>query len=341
MNAHIGNAQRAWRYALVCVITLISGLLVVPISTEAQQRGDIRKVVVLQPELPANATKSVCTDGFRQKLRDLGYVEGHNIVLTTYYAAATPERFSTLATELVRLAPDAIWTHSGRMASLARQGITTLPVVIGVASDLVEEGIVASLAQPGGNITGMELRDLDVVGRRLELFKEAVPKISRVAVLVDPTMRYHANIPGNIEAEARSLGVQLHRVEAGSPEDFEAAFAAMVLSGAEGLLIMDGVLFAKNRHKLLELARQHRLPTMAGGPHFAEAGSLLSYGAFARDLCERSAVYVDKILKGARPAELPVGRPTKFYLVVNLKTAAALGLTLPSSVLYRADKIIR
>jgi putative ABC transport system substrate-binding protein len=227
------------------------------------------------------------------------------------------------------------------MAAVAKQAITTVPVVVAVASDLVEEGIVASLARPGGNITGLELRDTDLAGKRLELFKEAVPTIARVAVLVDPALRYHAYVPSNIEVEARALGVQLQRVEAGSLAAFEAAFAAMVQGSADALLIMESLFFYETRHQLLELARRHRLPTMAGGRAFAEAGSLLAYGANPSDLCRRAVVLVDKILKGAKPADLPVERPNKFSLIVNLKTAQALGLTLSPTVLVQADDVIR
>jgi putative ABC transport system substrate-binding protein len=187
---------------------------------------------------------------------------------------------------------------------------------------------------PGG------LRDIELLGKRLELFKEAVPSLSHVAVLVDPSERSHAHVPSNIEAEVRALGVQLQRVEASSPDAFEAAFAAMVQGGADALLIMEGVLFSRSRYQLLELARRYRLPTMAGGRQFAEAGSLVAYGAYPGDLCQRSAGYVDKILKGATPADLPVGRADKFYLAVNLQTAA-LGLTLPPVLLHQADEVIK
>jgi putative ABC transport system substrate-binding protein len=167
-----------------------------------------------------------------------------------------------------------------------------------------------------------------------------VPSLSHVAVLVDPSERSHAHVPSNIEAEVRALGVQLQRVEASSPDAFEAAFAAMVQGGADALLIMEGVLFSRSRYQLLELARRYRLPTMAGGRQFAEAGSLVAYGAYPGDLCQRSAGYVDKILKGATPADLPVGRADKFYLAVNLQTAA-LGLTLPPVLLHQADEVIK
>src|SRR5262249_16698235 len=189
--------------------------------------------------------------------------------------------------------------------------------------------------------TGMELRAIELTGKRLQLLKEAVPTIARVAVLVNPTLSGHEGVPGNIEAEARALGVQLQRVEAGSPDAFEAAFAPLGQAGADGLLIMEDAIFARNRQRLLELARLYRLPTMSGGRHFAEAGSLMSYGADVRDLCQRSAVLVDKILKGATPANLPVERADKFYLVVNLQTAQGPRLTLAPTVLVQAGEVIK
>jgi putative ABC transport system substrate-binding protein len=187
----------------------------------------------------------------------------------------------------------------------------------------------------------MELLDVELAGKRLELLKEAVATITRVAVLVDPTYRGHDHIPDRIEREAQALGVQLQRVEASSAEAFEAAFAAMGQGGAEALMMMDTALFARHRQRLLELAVRYRLPTMSGGRHFAEAGSLLAYGAYPRDLCHRSAVLVDKILKGAKPANLPIEQPTTFKLVINLKTAQALGLTLPPLFLAQADEVLR
>ena len=222
----------------------------------------------------------------------------------------------------------------------AKRVITTIPVVIGVGVNLEELGIVASLARPSGNFTGMEFRMLEIMGKQLELFKEAVPTISHVAVLVDPARSDYARVPSNIEREALALGVQLRRFEADAPEAFEAAFAAMVRAGSNALMITDTALFATQRQRLLELALQHRLPTMSGGRFFAEAGSLLAYGADARELCQRSAAFVDKILKGAKPADLPIERP-EFHLVINLKTAEALGLTIAPIVLFRADEVIR
>jgi putative ABC transport system substrate-binding protein len=214
----------------------------------------------------------------------------------------------------------------------------TIPIVIGVSSDLVEQGIVGSLSRPGGNITGMELRDLEILGKRLELLKQAVPTASRVAVLVDPTIPNHSGVPGNIEAEARTLKVQLQRVEASTPKDFDKAFGAI---RADAVLIPEGAMFSQNRRRIFELALSKRLPTAAGGQQFAEAGSLLSYGANIHATCYRSATFVDKILKGSKPADLPVERPIKFEFVVNLKTAKQIGLTIPPNVLARADKVIK
>jgi putative tryptophan/tyrosine transport system substrate-binding protein len=200
--------------------------------------------------------------------------------------------------------------------------------------------VSSSLARPGGNVTGFELGDLELAGKRLQLLKEAVPRITRVAVLVDPTMRPYDGVPRNLEPEARTLGVRLQRVEAGTPDAFEGAFAAMMRSGAEALMIVDLPVFARNSELLVELALRHRLPNIAGWRRYAEAGSLLAYEGYVPDLCRRSAGHVDKILKGSRPGDLPVERPDKFELVINLKTAKALGLTIPPSLLLRANQVI-
>jgi putative ABC transport system substrate-binding protein len=221
----------------------------------------------------------------------------------------------------------------------AKQATTAIPIVIGVASDLVEQGIVTgTLARPGGNITGMELRDLEIMGKRLELLKQALPSASRVAVLVDPMNSTHTRVPANIEAEARTLKVEFQRVEARTPRDIETAFAAI---RADAVMIPEGAMFSQNRRRMFELATNRRLPTIAGGQQFAEAGGLLSYGANITDTCRRSAVFVDKILKGSKPGELPIERPTKFDFVINLRTAKQIGVTIPPSVLVRADRVIR
>ena len=352
MSANIDGAYSALRhaggrrvvaprrlYTLRLLVTLALSIGVAPVISEAQRAAHMPRVAFLDPGSPTSP--QVCPAGFRQGLRDLGYVEGQNVVIESRYAEGQLTRLPALAAELVHLAPDIIWTHSTEATQAVKQATTTIPIVIGVESNVVEAGLVASLARPGGNLTGMELRDIELTGKRLQLLKDAVPTIARVALLVDPTLPNQARVPGNIESEARALGVQLQRVEADSPNTFEAAFAAIVEGGADALLIMEGATFARNRQRLLDLARLHRLPTMSGGRHFAEAGSLVSYGADVRELCQRSAVLVDKILKGAKPSDLPVERADKFYLVVNLKTAQALGLTLPPTFLAQADEVIR
>ena len=327
-----------WLHILGLLVTL-AWSLVVPGISAAQRAAHMPRVAFLDPGSPASP--AVCPTGFRQGLRDLGYVEGQNIVLESRYAEGQLTRLPALAAELVYLAPAVIWTHSTGAVQAVTQATTTIPIVIGVESNVVEEGLVADLARPGGNLTGMELRDLELTGKRLQLLKDAIPTIARVAVLVDPTLSVHERVPDNIASEAHALGVQLQRVEAGGPDTFEAAFAAMAQGGADALLIMEGATFARNRQRLLDLARLHRLPTMSGGRHFAEAGSLLSYGADVREICQRSAVLVDKILKGATPTSLPVERADKFYLVVNLKTAQALGLTLSPTCLFQEDEVIK
>jgi putative ABC transport system substrate-binding protein len=318
---------------------LTLSLLVAPCATTAQPRGNLPLIGVL--ELGSQQAPLGCLGAFRQGLRDLGYVEGRNITIAYRYAEGHRDRLAALAAELVWLTPDVLWTHSTPAALAVKQATSTIPIVLGVANDLVEQGLVERLERPGGNLTGLELRDVELLGKRLELFKEAVPTIARVAVLVDPSERAHDHVPSNIEAEARALGVQLQRVEAGNPEAFEAAFAAMVQGGANALIMMDTAFFVKHRPRLLALAARDRLPTISGTRGFAEAGSLLAYGAHVADLCQRSAVLTDKILKGATPADLPVERADTFYLVVNLKTAEALGLTLSPTFLYRADEVIK
>jgi putative ABC transport system substrate-binding protein len=320
------------------VIALVLGILVALPAAEAQQRGKIPLVGVLEPgpQLPVSG----CLTAFQQGLRDLGYVEGQNITFAYRYAEGQQDRLPALAAELVQLTPDVLWTISGVAVRAAKQATTTIPIIIGVATELVEQGFVESLARPGGNLTGLDIRDLELLGKRLELLREAIPTISRVAVLVNAASRHQDQVPNNIEPEARALGVQLQRVEADGPETFEGAFATMVQGGANALMILEAAPFARHRQRLAELALQHRLPTMTGSRSFAEAGSLLAYGVSILELCQRSAVFVDKILKGAKPATLPVERAYKFSLVVNLKTAQALGLTLSPVFLLRADETI-
>jgi putative ABC transport system substrate-binding protein len=327
-----------WCSALGCLVTLILSLLVAPLAAEAQPRGNLPRVAVLEPT--AQEHPAPCLFAFQQGLRDLGYVEGQTILFDYRYGEGQTDRLPALAAELVQRAPDVLWTNSDPAAWAAKRATTTIPIVVGVSDGLVDQGLVASVAHPGGNLTGLEHPGIEVAGKRLELLKEAVPTISQVAVLVDPAQMAHAHVPSTIEREARALGMQLRRVEAGAPAAFATAFTAMVQGGADALLIMGSPLFAAHRQQLLALALQHRLPTMAYGRHLAEAGSLLAYGVDSRALCQRSAVFVHKILHGVKPADLPIEQAT-FQLVVNLKTAAALGVTVPPTFLFRADEVIK
>jgi putative ABC transport system substrate-binding protein len=279
-----------------------------------------------------------CNSGFREGLRDLRWIEGRTVHIEERYGEFKPELLHELAADLVKIAPDVIWTHSPPTVRAAMRTTTTIPIVIGVASDLVEQGTVASLSRPGANITGMELRDLEIMGKRLDLLKEMVPAVARVAVLVDPNNSAHAHVPGNIDAEGRALKVQFQRVEVRSVNDFDRAVAAI---RADALLIPEAAMFSQNRGRIIEPALKRRLPIAAGGRQFAESGSLFSYGANIFETCRRSAVFVDKILRGTKPADLPVERPSRFEFVINLKIAKLLNLKIPQSVLFRADKVIK
>jgi putative tryptophan/tyrosine transport system substrate-binding protein len=326
--------------AVIPALGLLATLLV-PGAAVAQGRIKSPRIAILNPGAPEYFNDPrTCPNGFMQGLRDLGYVEGHNAQLEYRHARGQVTRLDSLAAELVRLSPDVIWTHSSDAIQAVKRATATIPIVFGVAINSVEEGLVAALSRPGGNVTGLELRDIELTGKRLQLLKEALPTVSRVAVLVNPDLPGHEHVPGNVEPQARALGIQLQRVEARTPETFEAAFSAMVQARAHAAIIMDGTMFARHRHRIFDIALKRKLPTMSGGRHFAEAGGLIAYGAFPRELCQRSAVLVDKILKGAKPADLPVELGDRFYLVLNLKTAKALGLTIPASILVQADQVI-
>jgi putative ABC transport system substrate-binding protein len=321
---------------------ILAGALLFALCAPAwAQTGKIPRIGVFEPGPSSPRLGGTCNKGFRQGLHGLGYVEGKSIVLESRYAESRTDRLDELAAEVVRLKPDVIWTHSPPLVHAMKRATTTIPVVVGVARDLVEQGIVSSLARPGGNITGMEARDSEIIGKRLELLKQAAPKTSHVSVLVNPNDPGHAIIPGNIEEDARALRLQVHRVEASGSEALDKALAAIVKGRSDALMLPESAMFSVYRNRIFDWAIRNRLPTAAGGPHFAEAGSLLSYGTSVPDLCQRSAVFVDKILKGAKPAELPVERPAKFDFVVNLKTAKQIGATIPQWLLVKADRVIR
>ena len=320
--------------------TLISGtlsFLAAPLAAEAQQAEKVPRIGMLRVGSPPDPY----VEAFRQGLRELGYSEGDNIVFEFRWAAGRLERLGGLAAELASLEPAIIVAGGGTAGVQAAKNATrTIPIVMPVAADPVGNGLVASLERPGGNVTGLSLPATQLDTTRLRLFKEAMPRVSRIAVLWNPPYPAHGPVLRDVEAVARSLRVRLQRVELWAPEHLEIAFAAMRKGYAEALLLLASPMHYLHLQRIADLATKARLPAASDFREFAEVGGLFSYGPSRLELYRRAAKYVDKILKGAKPADLPVEQPTKFELVINLKTAKALGLTIPPSLLLRADKVI-
>jgi putative ABC transport system substrate-binding protein len=319
---------------------LAGGLLAAPLAAEAQQVAKVPRIGYLALNPAANPHLH---EAFRQGLRDLGYVEGRNVVIEYREAEGKPERLPALAAELVALKVDVLVAQPTVAALAAKQATRTLPIVFPVAEP-VTSGLVTSLARPGGNITGLSILAPEMVGKGLELLKEAVPGVSRVAVLWHPGAfpeRTAKDMRKEVEVAARALGVRLQFIEARGPDDFDRAFLDMTRARAGALTVLAGSMFFSERRRLVDLAAKNRLPAVYQWREGVDAGGLMAYGPSVPDLFRRAATYVDKILKGAKPAELPVEQPTKFELVINLKTAKALGLTIPQSVLGRADEVIQ
>ena len=310
-------------------------------AAEAQQAAKPARIGYLALDLAAS---SDLREAFLQGLRDLGYIEGRNLVIEYRDAQGKPERFPALAAELVALNVDVILAGGGTLGALAaKQATTTLPIVFPGVGDPVADGLVASLARPGGNLTGLSGVSTELTGKLLELLTQAVPGVSRVAFLLKPdasperTMQIFRK---EADAAAQALGVQLQVVEARGPEDFDRAFSDMSEARAGALVVLVTPAFFNARQRLVDLAAKHRLPTVFTSRVFVDAGGLMSYGPSTPDMFRRAATYVDKILKGAKPADLPVEQPVKFELVINLKTAKALGLAIPHAMLMRADEVI-
>ncbi len=326
--------------SVALLVTLALGILAAPLTTDAEQAGKVARIGFLGARSASDTSPQL--DAFRQRLRELGWVEGQNIVIESRYADGRYERFSDLAAELVRLKPDVIFAHATAAAQAAQRATTTIPIVFTAVGDPVGSGLVASLARPGGNITGLAFyAGLEIAGKQLHLLKEVVPKVSKVAVLWNSSNPASAGAVRETEVAARSLGVQLQLLQARSPNEFDSAFAAMTRGRAGALMVIVDPMFNLHRRRLADLAAKGRLPAMYGVADHVEAGGLLAYAPNFNDLFRRAATYVDKILKGTKPADLPVEQPTKFELVINLKTAKALGLTIPQSVLLRADEVIQ
>lgn len=279
---------------------------------------------------------------FLQGLRDLGYVEGQNIVIESRWAEGKAERLPELAAELVRLKVDLIVSTGGTGTALAAKGATTtIPIVFTAGGDLVKVGLIASLARPGGNLTGLSLLTVELGAKRLELLKETFPKVHRVAMLGNPANPAYASQLREAQAAAKPLALQLQILEVRGPEDFESAFSAMAERRSSALLVSTDAMLYAERKRIVELATKSRIPAIYEFKEFVEAGGLMSYGTNIIAVYRRAAVYVDKILKGAKPGELPVEQPINFEFFINLKTAKALGVTIPPNVLVRADKVIK
>ena len=317
-----------------------AALLAAPLAAEAQQAEKVFRIGYLSA--PTRKSVEGILDAFLRALRELGWTEGQNVVIEYRWAEGDLERLPGLADDLVRRNVDVIVTPAASAALAAKHATSTIPVVLMFPNDPIAQGLVSSLRRPGGNVTGTSNIPIsDMLGKRLQILKETVPTATRVAIVYDPTdqLGFSPAMKG-LEAAAQSLRIRLQYVEARGPEDFDGAFAAMVRQRADALLVAGGTTFLINRTRFNEIALRRQLPTMFSVREGAEAGGLLAYGLNMTDFVGRAAAYVDKILKGAKPADLPIEQPSKFELIINLKTARLLGLKIPQSVLARADEVI-
>ncbi len=323
------------------LLTSLAGALAAPLAAETQPADKIARIGYLSLDL---ATSANLREAFLQGLRDLGYVEGRNVAIEYRDAEGKPERLPALAAELVALKVDVILAGGTLHALAAKQATRILPIVF-AAAEPVSSGLVTSLARPGGNVTGVAVfTQEELVGKRLELLKLAVPGVSRVAVLWQPggygEERAEKDMLKGAEAAARALGVGVQFVEARGPADLDRAFSEMTGARVGALTVVTSAMFFVERRRLVDLAAKNRLPAIYGGREFVEAGGLFGYGLNTSALFRHAATYVNKILKGAKPGDLPIEQPTKFELIINLKTSKALGLTIPPSLLARADQVI-
>ena len=320
--------------------TIGRALLAWPLAVGAQQARGLPRIGYLVVNRAEVTQRHVAA--FRQGMRERGWVEGQNFLFEIRYADGQVDRLPALVDELIRLKVDIIVATSSATTWAARKATTTLPIVMGISADAVGEGLVTNLAHPGGNITGMTyLVGPEIAGKHLELLKTLVPAASRVAVLANPINRSHASLTRELKAAAGALGVQIQVFDAQSADEINASFAAMPTERVSALLVLTDSVFVGHHVRIANLAAKNRVPTMYYQREFVDAGGLISYGASLLDMYRRAAGHVDKILKGASPGDLPIEQPTTFELVINLKTAKALGLTIPQSLLLRADEVIK
>ncbi|MGE3703337.1 MAG: ABC transporter substrate-binding protein [Hyphomicrobiaceae bacterium] len=321
-------------------IALVAGAIASPMGVGAQQQAEkVPRIGYLG--VTSASDRPALLDAFRQRLRELGWVEGQNIGIDYRYAEDRVDRLPDLAAELVQLKVDLIVSFGTQGVTAAKNATETIPIVMIAVRDPVGTGLIASLARPGGNVTGVSgYAGLESVAKQLELLKETVPQIRRVAILSNPANAYHQLAIRELNVAARSLRVQLQLLKARGPNEFDGAFAAMVKERVGALLVLSDVIFSSYRTRLADLAVRSRLPTAYGNRESVEGGGLMSYGPSFIDLHRRAATYADKILKGAKPADLPVEQPTKYELVINLKAAKALGLEVPPLLIAQADEVI-
>jgi putative tryptophan/tyrosine transport system substrate-binding protein len=332
--------------AIGLILTFALGILTAPLVTDAQPATQVYRIGRLLSTGRPLPEPNAYEEAFRQRLRELGYVEGQNLVLEYRYAEGSAERLPDLAAELVQLQVDVIVAGGTAAIRAAQLATRTIPIVMSASYDPVQEGFVASLARPEGNITGLSYLQAELPGKRLELLKERVPQSTRIAVLWNPVGPGYASrqsLLQNLTVAARALGLHLHVVEVRHADELATAFAALPQARADALLVMEDALVFSTRlgRRLADLAAASRLPAMYSWREHVDAGGLMAYGPSLQETYRRAATYVDKILKGAKPADLPVEQPTKFELVINLKTAQALGLTIPPTLLFQAEEVIR
>ena len=319
--------------------TVTGGLLAAPLAAEAAQARSWR--VGFLETSSASPARVQLLETLRQRLRELGYVEGQNIAFESRFGEGKPDQIQRFAAELVGLKVDIIVTSGTPASQAAKQATGTVPIVMTQLADPVGSGLVASLGRPGGNVTGLSTQDAELGGKRLELLLQVVPRVSRLALLIDETNPGTVLIAKGTQAAAASLGLQVQSLGVRDPGELDRAFAAMREARAGALIVESSSMLFTWRERLADLALKNRLPTMFAQRQYAEAGGLMAYSADFSDLFRRAATFVDKILKGAKPADLPVEQPTKWEFVINLKTAKALGLTILPSVLLRADEVIQ
>jgi len=329
----------AMKKTVVPSVLVLVLLLAVAIKAEAQQSPKVPRIGILEPSTSASISARI--EAFRQGLRELGYVEGKNITIEYRYADGKSERIPDLAAELVNLKVDLIVTSQTPTVLAIKKASSTIPIVFFFLSFPVENGIVNSFARPGGSATGLTTLSEELNGKRLELLKETSPTIARVGVFSNPANPTQPLEWKGIQAAAVALGLKLQSLNVRSGADFDVAFEAALKQRAQALINLPEAIFTMNLKRITEFATKNKLPAMCSNPQAVDGGCLMSYGANQPDLYRRGATYVDKILKGAKPADLPVERPTKFEFVINLKRAKQIGLTIPPNVLARADKVIK